>query len=201
MGNKAPVNVTKIIETSEEGNIRTARGIQATAGIGRITSKGGKRTSLASAKCRWRAPARPPPIRQRQIRRKTRIRLAFKCAGSFGECRRSHAAATTSAGDGRLRKETTPRSRRSAETPVPDQQAGEERSAAPQHAPDLKLARHRRLPLEASVAGRNRGPRRGISQHGAALLSWPNCRPTLLSGKRSGGHRRCRHTRLGHRTV
>ncbi|MNF17938.1 hypothetical protein D3C80_2217390 [compost metagenome] len=47
IGNKAPVKVMKTIDSSDEGNIRIARGIQATAGIGRSTSRGGSNKSSA----------------------------------------------------------------------------------------------------------------------------------------------------------
>ncbi|MNT84448.1 hypothetical protein D3C72_2244600 [compost metagenome] len=47
MGNRAPVKVMNTMDSSDEGNIRIARGIQATAGIGRSTSSGGSRLSSA----------------------------------------------------------------------------------------------------------------------------------------------------------
>ncbi|MCY1558035.1 hypothetical protein D9M68_949370 [compost metagenome] len=47
IGNSAPVKVMNTIDSSDEGNIRMARGIQATAGIGRSTSSGGSRLSSA----------------------------------------------------------------------------------------------------------------------------------------------------------
>ncbi len=56
IGNSAPVKVMKIIEASDEGNIRIARGIQATAGIGRSTSSGGSSKASAQAE---RPIARP----------------------------------------------------------------------------------------------------------------------------------------------
>ena len=47
IGNKAPMNVIKIMEASDEGKIRIAKGIHATAGIGRNTSNGGIRKAAS----------------------------------------------------------------------------------------------------------------------------------------------------------
>jgi hypothetical protein len=45
IGNSAPMNVMNIMLISDEGNIRMASGIHATAGIGRKTSSGGRTAS------------------------------------------------------------------------------------------------------------------------------------------------------------
>lgn len=45
MGNSAPMNVMNTMLPSDDGNIRIASGIHATAGIGRSTSSGGSSVS------------------------------------------------------------------------------------------------------------------------------------------------------------
>ena len=60
MGKSAPVKVMNTIDSSDDGNIRIASGIQATAGIGRSTSSGGNRVSSAHVERPINSPSATP---------------------------------------------------------------------------------------------------------------------------------------------
>ncbi|MNN07809.1 hypothetical protein D3C81_1206440 [compost metagenome] len=62
IGNRAPVKVMNTIDSSDEGNIRIARGIHATAGIGRSTSRGGSKRSSAHFERPMARPRATPMI-------------------------------------------------------------------------------------------------------------------------------------------
>src|SRR3984893_5747502 len=88
------------------GNMSTARGIQATAGIGRSNSSGGIRTLLASRERPTAKPiaiatmvAEPNPANTRPI-------LLTKWLWNFGDCTRFRAAAQTAVGAGTFSKLT-----------------------------------------------------------------------------------------------
>ncbi|MNP78897.1 hypothetical protein D3C76_1766180 [compost metagenome] len=56
------MNVMNTIDSSDDGNIRIARGIHATAGIGRRTSSGGKNKSSAHLERPMARPRATPMI-------------------------------------------------------------------------------------------------------------------------------------------
>jgi hypothetical protein len=111
IGNSAPMNVMNTIDSSDDGNIRIASGIQATAGIGRSISSGGSSTSSSR---RERPMTRPSPMPATPAAAKpanTRHTLAFRCSASLGDSTSVVAASSTSFGDGTFWNETRPRSR------------------------------------------------------------------------------------------
>ena len=109
MGNSAPTKVMKIMLPSDEGNIRMASGIQATAGMGRATSSGGNRLSCAQRERPMTRPRPTPSTAASAKPRAMRPRLLLRCWTSRGECSRSQADCSTSAGGGTLANVTSPR--------------------------------------------------------------------------------------------
>src|SRR5476649_657598 len=108
IGNSAPMNVMNIMLISDDGNIRIASGIHATAGMGRSTSSDG---STVSSNARYRLMARPKPIPTIDAAlnpTSTLMMLASRCIGSLGECSRCQNACATSVGAGTFAIVTKP---------------------------------------------------------------------------------------------
>ena len=109
LGNTAPVKVMNIIDTSAEGNMRIARGIHATAGIGRNISSGGRNTSSASFIRAIASPRTMAVAAAIAKPAKTRIRLLKRCGASLPERTKATKASSASVGAGTLANVTKPR--------------------------------------------------------------------------------------------
>ncbi len=77
-----------------------ARGIQATAGIGRNTSSGGSRLSSAHFERPMSRPSTTPRKAALRYPANTRARLLVRCGSSLLDSSSDHAASTTAFGVG-----------------------------------------------------------------------------------------------------
>ena len=109
IGNSAPTKVMKIMLPSDDGNIRMASGIHATAGMGRSTSSGGSSSRSASGRRPISSPSDTPSVAASPKPAPTRSRLLDRCGHSLGDWASCQAACSTSAGVGVLAKVTKPR--------------------------------------------------------------------------------------------